>query len=193
MERSSAQQLAIDEAVDLDRSVVAVDSSIDVDELIDRSDTIDVALFHSAPLQVSDELDEATRRVTLAERRLSEADDHQWHARTDGVAEARAQLDQYAAMRARFDDWTRGHQDDLVDRRILDAQIKQVLTEQIVAVEHDPTVELVEALGHPPMGVDARAEWRAAAVAMAIDARRTGREPDAETRPTIRHKAMELK
>lgn len=192
MERSAAQQMALDEAADLPVSIAAVEGPVDVGELIDRRDSIDTALYRSAPLRVSDELGEATRRVTVAERRLSEADNQQWAARTDGVAEARAQLDQYAAMQARFDDWTRDHQSDLSNRRLLDAQIEQALTEQVVAVEHDPPAELVAAIGHPPVGVDARAEWRAAAVGLAIEALRGARETDVEVRPNAQHEEMEL-
>ncbi len=192
MERSAAQQLAIDEATDLDAPSLEVSVVADVDELIDRRDAIDRTLFRSAPLRVADELAEATRRLETAERRLGDAADREWAARSEGVAEARAQLDQYAAMQARFDDWTLDHQGDLAARRVLDAQIERILTERIVAVEHDPPADLVAAIGPPPVGVDARSEWRAAAVDLAIEARRTDRDADVDTTPVNRHEAMEL-
>lgn len=190
MERSAAHQLAIDEATDLDASRTEVAVVADVDELIGRRDAIDRTLFRSAPLRVADELAEATRRLETAERRVADAADHEWAARSEGVTEARAQLDQYAAMQARFDDWTRDHQGDLVDRRVLDAQIQRILTERVVAIEHDPPAHLVAAIGHPPVGVDARSEWRSAAVDLSIEARRTDREVDGT--PVIRHEEMEL-
>ncbi len=99
-------------------------------------------------------------------------------------------------MQARFDDWTLDHQGDLVDRRVLDAQIERILTERIVATEHDPPSDLVDAIGHPPIGIDARSEWRAAAVDLAIEARRNDRDidvgDDVDTPPINRHEAMEL-
>ena len=76
MERSAAQQMAIDEADTLPD--VDPDRSVDVDELIARRDAIGAALFRSAPLRVTDELTDATRRLAVAERRLTEADDHDW-------------------------------------------------------------------------------------------------------------------
>lgn len=191
MERSAAQQLAIDEAPTLDPHHTGhVD--VDVDALIDRRDAVGNMLYRSAPLRVHDELDDAQRRLAVAERRLGEAADHEWIARSDGVEEARAQLDQYAAMQARFDDWTRDHQDDLVERRQLDTQIEAVLTARVVATEHDPPEALVEQIGHPPVGVDARNDWRAAAVAIAIDERRQERDGPIDDRPTVRDDEMEL-
>jgi hypothetical protein len=191
MERSAAQQLAIDEAATLDPPHIG-DVAADVGELIDRRDTVGRMLYRSAPLRVHDELDDAQRRLAVAERRLTEAADREWIARSDGVDEARAQLDQYAAMQGRFDDWTCEHQDDLVQRRQLDAQIDTVLTARIVATEHDPPAALVEQIGRPPVGVDARKDWRAAAVAIAIDDHRQQRDGLAEDRPAIRHDEMEL-
>ncbi|MGB3737297.1 MAG: AAA family ATPase, partial [Ilumatobacter sp.] len=190
MERSAAQQLAIDEAADLEAPGIEIPVVADVAELIDRRDAIDRHLFRSAPLRVSDELAEASRRLETAERRLADADDHEWAARNEGVAEGRAQLDQYAAMQARFDDWTSDHQGDLVDRRVLDAQIQRTLTERVVAIEHEPPADLVAAIGHPPVGVDVRSEWRAAAVDLFIEDHRNERAVD--TAPVRPHEAMEL-
>ena len=191
MERSAAQQFAIDEAPTLDRpNAGAVD--VNVDELIDRRDAVGLALFQSAPMRVHDELGDAERRLAMAERRLTEATDSEWIARSDGVDEARAQLDQYAAMQARFDDWTRDHQGDLVERRHLDVRIDDVLTARVVATEHDPPAVLVDQIGHPPVGVDARADWRSAAVGIAIAERRQERDGHTVDRPTVRHDEMEL-
>jgi AAA domain len=176
MERSAAQQLAIDEASELDNPTIFEDVDIDVAELIVRRDAIGTALFRKAPLRVQDELDDATRRLAIAERRLNEASDHEWSLRSESASEARAQLDQYAAMQARFDDWTIAHQPDLVERRTLDTRIQQLMMTEVVAIEHDPPDHLVAAIGHPPVGVDARQQWRQAAVNVALESART--QPD---------------
>lgn len=169
MERSTAQHLAIDEANLLPEPIEP--ATIDIVELIKRRDEIGNQLFRSAPLRVSDELDNATRRLAIAERRLDEADDRDWHARSESVAEARTQLDEYAAMQARFDDWSLRHRGDVAERRSLDNRIASTLTAEVVAVEDDPPHHLIETIGYPPIGIDARTMWRAAAVEIELDAR----------------------
>ena len=169
MERSTAQHLAIDEANTLPEPIEP--ATIDIVELIKRRDEIGNQLFRSAPLRVSDELDNATRRLAIAERRLDEADDRDWHARSESVAEARTQLDEYAAMQARFDDWSLRHRGDVAERRSLDNRIASTLTAEVVAVEDDPPRHLIETIGYPPIGIDARTMWRAAAVEIELDAR----------------------
>ena len=106
--------------------------------------------------------------MAISERRLDEADDHNWHARSESVEEARTQLDQYAAMQACFDDWTHQHRDELAERRALDAQINNVLLTRVVEMEDAPPEYLIEKIGQPPLGHDGRAAWRAAAAAVAI-------------------------
>lgn len=188
MERSTAQQLAIDEADTLPGPIEP--AAVDIDDLIERRNGIDNQLFRSAPTRVSDELDDATRRVAISERRLDEADDHNWHARSESVEEARTQLDQYAAMQARFDDWTNQHRDDLAERRALDAQINNVLLTQIVEMEDAPPEHLIEKIGEPPLGHDDRATWRAEAVAIALEYRSA--DPDVGASDLVAHPDSEM-
>ncbi|MAT06400.1 MAG: hypothetical protein CL424_15285 [Acidimicrobiaceae bacterium] len=168
MERSAAHQLAIDEAKRLPQPLNP--GEVDVDELLDRRDRIGADLYRTAPPRVHTELADAERRYRLAERRLDHADDHEWAARTASLDEARDQLDEYAAMQARFDTWAIDHADQLTERRALDRQIRDVLAEMTIAIEQDPPPMVVDQLGQPPVGVDARNEWRAAVVDMAIAA-----------------------
>ena len=58
MERSTAQQLAIDEADALPDPVEP--AAADINHLLERRNGIDNQLFRSAPMRVSDELDDAT-------------------------------------------------------------------------------------------------------------------------------------
>ena len=106
----------------------------------------------------------AEERVMHAEARLAAASDDRWAIAYESVLEAREQLGQYAAMQARFDQWVADHRDELNEYRQLDRQVTTALRERIVDVETDPPAHLIDAIGYPPAGVDARQEWRDAAV-----------------------------
>lgn len=165
MQRSAAQQLAIDEAADLDHEPGR--SVVDVDELIAERHRAGRTLWLNAPERVSDSLVAAERRVVYAEQRLdAAADDAGWSIAYESVIEARQQLDQYAAMQARFDQWVLDHRDDLAKYRGLDQHITTELRQRIVENENDPPAHLIEAIGQPPVGVDARQQWRDAAVSI---------------------------